>query len=121
MAEKITVIHSELDNEKIFLQVDENISLTNVAATGKMLVDSEAIAFVYIVEKNNEYVYILVTEDVWGKLEILLQRQLPVYLTNGNWEIVLDDFAEELVYLVDNIKGNGNYGEEMVAKVESSF
>lgn len=50
-----------------------------------------------------------------------LEEKLPVYLTNEENKIELINFYEELEYLISNIKGNSNYGDEMVTKVESTF
>ncbi len=38
-----------------------------------------------------------------------------------NDELELTEFHQELTYILDNIKGNNNYGKEFVATVEETF
>ena len=54
-------------------------------------------------------------------MKMVITESLPVVITNGSEEIQLTQFREELTYLIENIKGNSNYGEMMVSKVEVVF
>ncbi|WP_078548051.1 UPF0738 family protein [Litchfieldia alkalitelluris] len=122
MQNRIEVSTSTLkDNTLEFQLVDNNIEISSMKVTGQMLVDSDNLSFIYIVETNDEYVYLSFPTSVWGSLRKLIEDKLiPVLRQNGQ-EIVLEGIAEELTYLVQNIEGNANYGEEMVSMVEETF
>jgi hypothetical protein len=86
-----------------------------------MLVDSDGCSFIYLLENADTYTYISIPEIVWNDLKTAVSKNLPVIVTNGSERIFLTNFQEELNYLIENIKGNSNYGEEMVNKVETVF
>ncbi|HYK71897.1 MAG TPA: hypothetical protein VEV44_02035 [Pseudoneobacillus sp.] len=50
-----------------------------------------------------------------------LENSLSPVLFNQKETLPLPLFNEELEYLIENIRGNSNYGEAMVEKVESIF
>lgn len=122
MREKISVIGAKttIENE-LHLQINNEISVRSLKALGQMLVDSDGLSFVYLIEKNNEYTYAIIKEDVWPQLKWAMEEKAAVRLSNDHESIELVDFLDELNYLVDNIKGNSNYGEDMVTKVEEIF
>jgi hypothetical protein len=109
----------QIENTEV--QLITNDPIENLTATGKMLVDSDQFSFVYITEQNDDYIYISLTEAVWSDLKSALDLELPVVIVHETERLELSDFHEELSYLIENIKGNSNYGEEMVAKVENTF
>ncbi|MEQ2525751.1 hypothetical protein EKG37_14325 [Robertmurraya yapensis] len=122
MREKLLVIKTNTtDKNEIALLVEPETNLSEVKATGQMLVDSDGLSFVYVLEINDEYTYLAIKEDFWPELKRGMDSQANVYLSNSTEQLELENFFEELEYLVENIKGNGNYGEEMVAKVEACF
>ena len=87
-----------------------------------MLVDSDNLSFIYLLEKDDHYTYIAIPDTVWNDIKnVITLNPIPVVLTNGSEEIQLTQFREELTYLIENIKGNSNYGEMMVSKVEVVF
>ncbi|MCM3602432.1 hypothetical protein M3175_16990 [Robertmurraya korlensis] len=122
MREKIYV-ENAIKNEKneVILIVNNDFSIKELSATGQVLVDSNELAFVYIVEKDESFMYVELTLDTWPILKEGLENNCKYNLSNGNETIVLPNLREELLYLIDNIKGNSNYGEEMVTKVEECF
>lgn len=125
MREKIYV-EKAIKNEKnekneVVLIVNNDFSIKELSATGQVLVDSNELAFVYIVEKDESFVYIELTLNTWPILKEGLENNSEYKLSNGDETIVLPNLQEELLYLIDNIKGNSNYGEEMVTKVEECF
>lgn len=122
MREKLLVIKTNTtDKNEIALLVEPETNLSEVKATGQMLVDSDGLSFVYVLEINDEYTYLAIKEDFWPELKRGMDSQSNIYLSNSTDQLELENFFEELEYLVENIKGNGNYGEEMVAKVEACF
>lgn len=122
MSEKLVIHRVSVNNQKeIQMEVDQQISLNQYRASGQMLVDSDGLSFVYLLEKEEGYTYIVLPNSVWGELKTALTEQLPVYLSNQSERLLLNQFHEELSYLIENIKGNSNYGEKMVNEVEAVF
>ena len=114
---KETVIR---ENELIF-QLQEDVVLENTKACGQMLVDSDSLAFIYLLEKENEYVYLEVPEMVWKDCKVALKANDAFLIKDANGELVLENFKDELEYLIENIRGNGNYGVSMENAVSSVF
>lgn len=110
-----------VNEEALLLYTDRSIDLEQLKAAGQMLVDSEGLSFIYLTENEDDYTYISISDRVWSDLKKAMDLNLPVYASNENVRLELVNFSEELSYLIENIKGNSNYGEEMVAKVESIF
>lgn len=122
MSEKLVIHRVSVNNQKeIQMEVDQQISLNQYRASGQMLVDSDGLSFVYLLEKEEDYTYIVIPNTVWKELKTALTEQLPVYLSNQSERLLLNQFHEELSYLIENIKGNSNYGEKMVNEVEAIF
>jgi hypothetical protein len=122
MSEKLVINRVSVNNQKeIQMEVDQQISLNQYRASGQMLVDSDGLSFVYLLEKEEDYTYIVIPNTVWKELKIALTEQLPVYLSKQSERLLLNQFHEELSYLIENIKGNSNYGEKMVNEVDAIF
>lgn len=121
MNQKIQIIDAKMVDKELMLQTPHDFQLGQYTAVGQMLVDSENFSFIYLVEKNNEYTYIVLPEAIWSEFKIAIDQQASIILTNNKERLELIGFNEEIVYLIENIKGNSNYGEDMVAKVESTF
>ncbi|TRZ35760.1 hypothetical protein CEQ21_08995 [Niallia circulans] len=121
MTEKLQVLKAEIADTKISLKVDESYPVSQLTPKGQILVDSDSFAFIYIAEKEDEYVYIVLHKDIWPSIKEGLAANLKLYLSNGQDNLELIDWKEEMEYLIDNIEGNGNYGEEMEQAVTSVF
>ncbi|MEN8699078.1 hypothetical protein [Bacillus infantis] len=120
MNKKIDIIKAALtETNELLLETEQDIN--GLKANGQMLVDSDNLAFVYIAESNDEYTYIVLSEGIWALMSQALAAGADAYLANGPERLTLPQFREELGYLIENIKGNSNYGDEMVAKVEAAF
>lgn len=122
MREKINLVGSETTDEKeLKLLISEDTIVESLKPLGQMLVDSDEVSFVYLVNKDNEYTYVMIKEETWPQLKWAVEQNAVVSLYAGHDKIELVNFLEELNYLVENIKGNSNYGERMVMKVEEIF
>jgi hypothetical protein len=121
MNKTISVITADIMDQQLRLHIENTYGLEDAKATGNMLVDSDRFAFVYILEVNGEYNYLLLEEKFWSNIRKAKDQNLDVILTNRTNELVLSHFIDEMNYLTENIKGNSNYGEEMVEKVEKTF
>ncbi|MFP7295795.1 hypothetical protein [Neobacillus niacini] len=119
MKKKIAITTANLSDGKIFLQASESIS--GLSPAEQILVDSKEISFVYLMENHEGYTYIEMKESVWPELKKVLEQQIPVWILFEDEEQELTNFYEELNDLIHNIRGNSNYGEEMVTKVEEVF
>ena len=122
MNKKFTIQNVILkENNRVLLEIEKDQSLNEFKASGRMLVDSDNLSFIYLLEKDDHYTYIALPDTVWTDMKVAITESLPVVITNGSEEIQLTQFREELTYLIENIKGNSNYGELMVSKVEVVF
>ncbi len=121
MKEKLQVLNAEMTDSKLILKVEESYPVNELSAKGQILVDSDAFAFIYLAEKGDQYVYIVMSKDIWPSLKQGLEAGAPIFLSNGLDNLELADWKEEMEYLIDNIEGNGNYGEEMERSVTAVF
>ncbi|WP_316571672.1 hypothetical protein [Neobacillus sp. YIM B06451] len=119
MKKKLIVSGSDIQEGQLILKTEEPVG--GLVPKGQMLVDSDNLSFVYLMEREEEYTYVLLPELVWADLKKGLDQSLPVYLKADGGKVELTGFHGELEYLAENIKGNGNYGEAMVSSVESIF
>ncbi|WP_456275850.1 UPF0738 family protein [Bacillus sp. AK128] len=122
MQKRISIEKIEWKEEELLLissPVDLNGS--SIKAAERVLVDSDQLAFVYILELVDEYVYLSLSRNIWPELKKVLESHYPVKLIMGEQEIELIGLEMELDELVQNIEGNTNYGDEMVKEVESVF
>jgi Family of unknown function (UPF0738) len=121
MRKKIAFQKATIENETLILHTDQSELLKNTEAAGQVIVDSDQFAFVYLAENPDEYVYLYLEENIWNDLKVALKEKMTIVAKADGVTLVLEGLQEELEYLVSNIEGNGNYGEEMVQKVESVF
>lgn len=102
----------------IYFSVYEEACVNQMVASGQVIVDSDACAFIYIVEEDGAYNYLSFPQEVWPALvEIVLTKEDPYLVQDKK----LVQFAEELDYLLWNIQGNDNYGQQFVEAVEKQF
>lgn len=121
MREKITIQEADIINQELILKSESAVHLDELIPKEQMLVDSDGAAFIYIAENKDEYTYISLPEAVWENLKTAMADKLPAILAIGDKKLELAGIYEELAYLVENIQGNSNYGEEFVARVEQVF
>ena len=113
--------HTTYENGTLYLHTDQTDLIQGTTAAGQIIADSDQYAFVYLAENEEEYVYLYLEESIWPELKKALQEKAKVIAKSVDHSLELDQFTEELDYLVGNIEGNGNYGDEMVKKVENVF
>jgi hypothetical protein len=123
MKRRIEVKEAVLDQERMILKAMpfEEDDLNGLTAKGQMLVDSDQLAFIYIMDNNEDFIYTNLPAEVWPQLKTALDSGIPVDLNVNGLTIELTDIHDELSYLLENIKGNANYGEEMEKKVVETF
>lgn len=120
MQNRIEITEANLRNDRLVLTSEINDGAERKPA-GHMLTDSDHFAFVYILEQDESFEYVILNEGIWSDLKAALDAGLPVFLHIGNTELELNGFHDELGYLIENIKDNANYGEEMEERVKRIF
>jgi hypothetical protein len=122
MRKKITIEKAERqDNKLVLFPAPHSFSLEEAKAKNYMLVDSDELAFIYIIEADNEFIYTSIPKSLWRELNEALKANIPVFLKDEKILLELSGMADELAYLIDNIEGNANYGEEMEKAVKETF
>ena len=122
MNKRIELTEATIENNRLILQpASLSIGVEALKANGQMLVDSDQLSFIYILESADEFVYAGLPHTIWTKLKEAKDKDLPVILQINENEIELTDLVPELNYLLENIKGNANYGDEMENKVVEVF
>lgn len=119
MKQKIHIQSAQIKENQLHLQTE--LPISNLKAVGRMLVDSDNFSFIYLTENKDDYTYIVLSEPLWDQIREALQSEIPAYLVSHGETVELINFHNELKYLIENIKGNSNYGEDMVEKVENTF
>ncbi len=121
MNNKINITNIEINNNELLLKTESHLDIQVLKLMQQMLVDSDNLSFIYIVDYNEVYTYIPIPESMWPELKKALDVHAHVFLNTVDGSILLSNFLEELSYLIENIKGNSNYGDLMVGKVEDIF
>ncbi|MED4125324.1 hypothetical protein P4641_15230 [Halalkalibacterium halodurans] len=122
---KGTVAELRLEHNTVVATLEEEIKseqARQLQATERMLVDSDGRAFVYVLEDEETFFYLRFPEATWTVLKEGMNsgKEVVAHL-NQETTITCHNFYNELRYLIDNIAGNGNYGEEMERAVQSAF
>lgn len=120
MQNRIEITEATLKEDRMNLMIQSEEHIQKVKASGQMLVDSDHFAFVYILEAEESFTYLILGENIWAPLKEAMNREIPVYLTVEEKSLELIQLHQELNYLIDNIKDNANYGD-MEEKVKSTF
>ncbi|MBP2241187.1 hypothetical protein J2Z40_001749 [Cytobacillus eiseniae] len=122
MKKTIKITQAKINNEnELMLQSEDSFKISDLNPMEQMLVDSVNLSFIYVVDNKEDYTYIAMPISIWNELKKANETNAPVYISNQTERLLLPGLHEELSYLIENIKGNSNYGEEMVTKVESIF
>jgi hypothetical protein len=98
---------------------EQELEVGSLKGAARVLADSDRLAFIYILESSDEYVYVSISNQFWPELKKVMTDHLSVSLLINEHQINLEGIEEELQELITNIKGNSNYGDKMVNEVES--
>jgi len=116
---KEITINSE--NEMMLIIENHAINLANCHEVGTMIADSEQSSLLYIIEENEEFVYVTIPVEYWTEIKKAYDLKSEVILQAGEAKIPLENWQNELTFLVENVDGNFNYGEEFVKQIQSIF
>lgn len=112
----------KIKENKLFVETTPKIKWAQEnRAVGQMLVDSKNIAFLYILDCEANYSYIIFQRNTWPMLKDNIKTKLPVFVLTDDGEVELINFYSELTFLISNIKDNPNYGEKMNEEVKRIF
>lgn len=111
----------ERDTNELYFVLENDEKRAQLSPSNKMLTDSDAMAFVYLFEEDDQYVAIHFPQAVWPMMLEAFQYNEDPMLKWGNDIIRLQGFKEELTMLLYNIEGNHNYGEAFSTAVEQAF
>ncbi|MED1750117.1 MAG: hypothetical protein ACQEUO_16460 [Bacillota bacterium] len=120
MQNRIEITEATLKEDRLILTIQSEEQIQKAKASGQMLVDSDHFAFVYILETEESFMYLILGEHTWAPLKEAMNLDIPVYLAAEEQSLELIQLHQELNYLIDNIKDNANYGD-MEEKVKSTF
>ncbi|MBM7604063.1 hypothetical protein FS935_12575 [Metabacillus litoralis] len=122
MNKRIELTKANINNKTLVLEPESTHSeFGELKAKGQMLVDSDHLAFIYILDSSDAFVYASLPHSIWSELRTAKEDNLPVIAKIGDQELELVELSDELTYLLGNIKDNANYGEEMENKVVEAF
>ena len=121
MNNKINITSTEMINNDLLLKTESKLDMLAIEPMMQMLVDSDNLSFIYIVDYHGAYTYICIPDSIWPALKSALDANARVFLNIEGGSVLLPNFLEELSYLIENIEGNSNYGQHMVGKVEDIF
>lgn len=115
LVEKSTIQDSRICFE---LEIQDEIQWQ---PAGQMITDSDDMAFVYLMDEEDDYSYVKFPHSIWPLLVETLQSKENPMLKWGTKQIELVNFQDELQSLIYNIEGNYNYGEIFTTAVEKTF
>ncbi|MGP4082444.1 hypothetical protein ACTWQL_21370 [Pseudalkalibacillus sp. R45] len=124
MTTRLEVTSSEIFEDKVeFVCNSENLSgEVSLAPSGQVLVDSDSLSFIYILETTDSFIYVSFPKEQWNGLKTVITEEKDAFLKLSNHELLnLKGLKGELEYLIENISGNANYGNEMMKSVEEIF
>ncbi|WP_018921489.1 hypothetical protein [Salsuginibacillus kocurii] len=116
------VEHAEINEQavRLYLKDKSKQELKEITPTERLLTDSNDFAFVYIVDQGGMFTQVRFAEHTWPVLNEARKERLPVVLAEAP-EIELTSFHSELDFLLENIPGNNNYGEDFEHVVAQAF
>ncbi|MEZ0117004.1 hypothetical protein [Heyndrickxia faecalis] len=100
-----------------------DVSMQHLKPGGQMIVDSDACAFIYLAEDDGDedYTYLYLPVPVWKEIRTAAFEHKKVVAVSKDGKLELTGLDEELHFLLDNIRGNSNYGKKMLDQVEAVF
>jgi Family of unknown function (UPF0738) len=121
---RLNVQSTAWEQNKLYLNVSEEVSqqLSEWKDSERMLVDSDGLAFIYVLENNEGFIHIAIGSSHWADAKKALLERVAVVIRNEiGEELELTAFSSEMDYLTENIQGNANYGQQMEEEVIKIF
>ncbi|GGB58546.1 hypothetical protein [Fictibacillus barbaricus] len=106
----------------LLLPSESSKDMPNWKDSERMLVDSDGLAFIYVLENAEGFIYISIDNNHWSEIKNALQKEATFVIQNEEGdELELTAFSREMEFLTDNIQGNANYGQQMEDEVIKIF
>ncbi|TDL35306.1 hypothetical protein E2R51_06230 [Jeotgalibacillus sp. S-D1] len=121
MRKKVWLNRTSYIENQLILEGETTEQIGELSPSGQLIVDSDELSFVYLAEEGDEYTYLYLPDFIWEELKTAMDKENEIFVHIGNNKMPLIQLKDEIEYLIFNIEGNSNYGEEMVNKVESIF
>ena len=122
MRKLVEVTEGLIEGQNIQFKIEAEEPAESIEAAGKMLTDTEAGAFVYLVDTGTEYIYVHFKGPTWPLLaKAFMKEDVVPLLIWGKQIMPLEAFHEEMGMLLENIEGNDNYAEGFRTAVEEVF
>ncbi|KZE63425.1 hypothetical protein AWM68_15540 [Fictibacillus phosphorivorans] len=121
---RVNVQSTAWNENKLILLVQSDVGkeLSQWKDSERMLVDSDGLAFIYVLEREEGFIYISIDHNHWNELKIGLQKKADFVIKSVTGEErELTAFSREMEFLTDNIQGNANYGQQMENEVIKVF
>ncbi|WP_226534538.1 hypothetical protein [Fictibacillus halophilus] len=121
---RMNVQSTAWEQNKLYLNVSDEMSqkLSECKDSERMLVDSDGLAFIYVLENNEGFIHISLGSSHWVDVKkALLEKAAVVVQNEKGEELELTAFSSEMEYLTENIQGNANYGQQMEEEVIKIF
>jgi Family of unknown function (UPF0738) len=121
---RLNVQSTAWEQNKLYLNVPAETTqeLSRWKDSERMLVDSDGLAFIYVLENIEGFIYIAIGSSHWEEAKkALLERAAVVIRNEKGDELLLTAFSSEMDYLTENIQGNANYGQQMEDEVIKIF
>lgn len=121
---RLNVQSTAWNENKLILLVQSDVGkeLSRWKDSERMLVDSDGLAFIYVLEREEGFIYISIDHNHWNELKIGLQKKADFVIQSVTGEErELTAFSREMEFLTENIQGNANYGQQMENEVIKVF
>ncbi|MDR7072032.1 hypothetical protein [Fictibacillus barbaricus] len=121
---RLNVQSTAWENNTLVLNVplQESKGIMEWKDSERMLVDSDGLSFIYVLENSEGFIYIAIDNNHWEDLREAISNSSDVWIQNDTGEkLKLSSFNKEMEYLTENIKGNANYGQQMEDEVMKIF
>jgi hypothetical protein len=119
---KIIEVKELIINDRgLNINIENQVNIKECSEVGTMIADSDQNSLLYIIEENEEFVYISIPSRYWNVLKQALDEENPVFLQNEENSIQLNQWNDELSFIVQNVEGNLNYGAEFVEQIQNVF
>lgn len=116
-----TISSSTLENTHINFLLENQAENIMGTPSGKLITDSDAMTFVYMMDEEEGYSYVEFPQAIWPDLAAAMQVNAVPVLKWDAGKVELVHLWDELRSLIYNIEGNSNYGEAFTTAVEEVF
>ncbi|MCF6136864.1 hypothetical protein [Pseudalkalibacillus berkeleyi] len=124
MTTRLEITSCEVKEDTVQFSINSESLAKDLALepSGQVLVDSDSLSFIYILETEDSFIYVSIPKDYWSDMKtVLTDGKDAVLQLSHHGSIPMVGLKDELEYLIQNISGNANYGSEMMNSVEEIF